>query len=320
MHKEGAAFRSLMNCFAMRGLDRPAVRRAARDLRRAVHVHALRAAGPRRGSPEHQVRDVDRRLHLPRARVEYLGRYDFAQVKPAEARRPSRTSASSAAAARRTASASSELPRLRCRGRSGRRSRRSRAAETPTASARWLERAVAIAQARRRARATLEHLDAMMGDAPVLRRVRSHHGAQRRLLQVPQLWTEPRLLVSPSDRIFCRRRLARLADRATSSASGGAERGRRALASGPALLARPDAVGGRVAHARVRPSDRRRASGRSSRSSRGARSTSRGPEILDQGQIYVARLNETPPASRPRSAPTATPGAASAASTCRPAS
>ena len=47
MHKEGAAFRSLMNCFAMARLDRPAVRRAARDVRRAVHVHALRAAGRR---------------------------------------------------------------------------------------------------------------------------------------------------------------------------------------------------------------------------------------------------------------------------------
>ena len=66
MHKEGAAFRSLMNCFAMSVVDRPAVRRAARDVRRAVHVHPLRAAGAGRGAPERQVRDVDRRLHLPR--------------------------------------------------------------------------------------------------------------------------------------------------------------------------------------------------------------------------------------------------------------
>jgi ribonucleoside-diphosphate reductase alpha chain len=62
MHKEGAAFRSLMNCFAMSVSHRPAVRRPARDVRRAVHVHALRAAGARRGAPVREVRDVDRRL------------------------------------------------------------------------------------------------------------------------------------------------------------------------------------------------------------------------------------------------------------------
>src|ERR1035438_3934702 len=46
----------------------PAIRRAAPDVRGSVHVHALRAAGPGRGAPLREVRDVDRRLHLPVAR------------------------------------------------------------------------------------------------------------------------------------------------------------------------------------------------------------------------------------------------------------
>ena len=48
MHKEGAAFRSLMNCFAIADLARPAARRAARGVRRRVRVHALRAERHRR--------------------------------------------------------------------------------------------------------------------------------------------------------------------------------------------------------------------------------------------------------------------------------
>ncbi len=53
MHKEGAAFRSLMNCFAISvsmGLQYGV---PLQTLRRPVHVHALRAAGHRRGASEH---------------------------------------------------------------------------------------------------------------------------------------------------------------------------------------------------------------------------------------------------------------------------
>ena len=66
MHKEGAAFRSLMNNFAIAISHRPAVRRAARRVRRSLHVHALRAGRPRAGQRHDQERDVDPRLHLPR--------------------------------------------------------------------------------------------------------------------------------------------------------------------------------------------------------------------------------------------------------------
>ena len=68
MHKEGAAFRSMMNCFAI-AVSGPPVRRAARGVRRAVHVHALRAAGHGQRPPQHQDGDVDHRLRLPRARA-----------------------------------------------------------------------------------------------------------------------------------------------------------------------------------------------------------------------------------------------------------
>jgi ribonucleoside-diphosphate reductase alpha chain len=43
MHKEGAAFRSLMNNFAIADLGRPAIRRAAGGIRRRLHLHPLRA-------------------------------------------------------------------------------------------------------------------------------------------------------------------------------------------------------------------------------------------------------------------------------------
>ena len=49
------------------GEPRPAVRRAARGVRRDVHEHALRARGHDR-RPRHPVRDEPRRLHLPPAR------------------------------------------------------------------------------------------------------------------------------------------------------------------------------------------------------------------------------------------------------------
>ena len=50
-----------------RHLARPAVRRAARGVRRRLHLHALRAGGPGAGQRDHQERHLDPRLHLPRA-------------------------------------------------------------------------------------------------------------------------------------------------------------------------------------------------------------------------------------------------------------
>ena len=70
MHKEGAAFRSLDEQLRDRGLAGLTARRAARRIRRRVHVHALRAQRSGRRPREHQDGDVDPRLHLPRARRE----------------------------------------------------------------------------------------------------------------------------------------------------------------------------------------------------------------------------------------------------------
>ena len=67
MHKEGAAFRSMTNCFAIAVSLGLAARRAARGVRRRLPVHALRAERRRAGQPAHQDDDVDHRLHLPRA-------------------------------------------------------------------------------------------------------------------------------------------------------------------------------------------------------------------------------------------------------------
>ena len=50
-----------------RHLARPAVRRAAGGVRRRLHLHALRAGGPRAGQRDHQERHLHPRLHLPRA-------------------------------------------------------------------------------------------------------------------------------------------------------------------------------------------------------------------------------------------------------------
>ncbi len=59
-----------MNNFAIAVIAGSAARRAARGVRRSVHVHALRAERSGRRPPEHQDGDVDARLHLPRARRE----------------------------------------------------------------------------------------------------------------------------------------------------------------------------------------------------------------------------------------------------------
>ncbi len=100
MHKEGAAFRSMTNCFAIAHQPRPAARGAARGVHRRVPVHPLRAERDRAGQPVHQDVDVDHRLHLPRAGDHLPGpRRPRARVagrpprrRPARRRRRTRTS------------------------------------------------------------------------------------------------------------------------------------------------------------------------------------------------------------------------------------
>ena len=68
MHKEGAAFRSLMNCFAIAvsmGLQYGVPLETYVD---QFTFTRFEPQGVVDGPPEHQVRDLDRRLHLPRAR------------------------------------------------------------------------------------------------------------------------------------------------------------------------------------------------------------------------------------------------------------
>ena len=68
MHKEGAAFRSLMNNFAIAislGLQYGV---PLEEYRRRLHLHPLRAGRHGPGQRRDQERDLDPRLHLPRAR------------------------------------------------------------------------------------------------------------------------------------------------------------------------------------------------------------------------------------------------------------
>ena len=68
MHKEGAAFRAMMNNFAIAislGLQYGV---PARGICRGLHLHALRARRVRLRQRAHQERDLDPRLRFPRAR------------------------------------------------------------------------------------------------------------------------------------------------------------------------------------------------------------------------------------------------------------
>ena len=64
--KQGSTLAGIMDAFAISVSHGPAVRRAARGVRRHVHEHALRARGHDR-RPRHPLRDEPRRLHLPPA-------------------------------------------------------------------------------------------------------------------------------------------------------------------------------------------------------------------------------------------------------------
>ena len=154
MHKEGAAFRSLMNNFAIAISIAPAVRRAAGGVRRRLHLHPLRAGRPGRGQRHDQDGDLDPRLHLPRARrllprpqrprpQRPAGHHPRHRRQGRKRRRPlsrRRRPAAGGEAARLQGLRPLALPRLR--GRAGR--------DRRTASAAAAEPSTSIAAARRR--------------------------------------------------------------------------------------------------------------------------------------------------------------------------
>ena len=68
MHEGGRRLPKPHEQFGDRDLGRPAIWRAARGIRRRVHLHALRAGGPRSRQRRDQERNLDPRLYLPRVR------------------------------------------------------------------------------------------------------------------------------------------------------------------------------------------------------------------------------------------------------------
>ncbi len=87
MHKEGAAFRSLMNNFAIAislGLQYGV---PLEEYRRSLYLHALRAGRPRHRQRDDQERHVGARLHLPRARRVLPRPSRFGARRPARDRR-----------------------------------------------------------------------------------------------------------------------------------------------------------------------------------------------------------------------------------------
>ena len=82
MHKEGAAFRSLMNNFAIAISLGLAARRSARGVRRSVYVHALRAQRSGQGHDHIKMATSILDYIFRELAVSYLGRYDLAHVQP----------------------------------------------------------------------------------------------------------------------------------------------------------------------------------------------------------------------------------------------
>ena len=157
MHKEGAAFRSLMNCFAMSGLDRPAVRRAAR--RRTSSSSRSRASSRTASVEGHPnikfaTSIVDYIFRV--LGVEYLQRYDLAHVKPDDGQ-PGRAIESTPSLTRACREA--------CRRRS--RQRLAPLPHTREATARSAAMSEALGDGTTRTAPLDAQLDEMMGDAPV---------------------------------------------------------------------------------------------------------------------------------------------------------
>ena len=230
--------------------------------------------------------------------MEYLGRTDFVQVKPADG-----LEEGVASAARDREKQKDELKaRLRefeAAVESAGATREGAAAATDRLGA-WIEERTAGQAGKLVPRPAFGAPRLDDGRRPVLRPLRAHHRPQRRLLPVRQLWTEPRLFLTQTASI----------DEPTAELPGVQPLGAwpdwridRLVASG-ALRRAPDA-------APVQPcsldltlsADAWRMPASVLPITEGVRALieklSRRrldltrPEILDQGQIYVVRLNET---------------------------
>ena len=81
MHKEGAAFRSMMNCFAI-AVSKGLQYGVPLESSSTVHLHALRAAGHGDGHPNIKMATSIIDYVFRVLGLEYLGRTDLAQVPP----------------------------------------------------------------------------------------------------------------------------------------------------------------------------------------------------------------------------------------------
>ena len=183
MHKEGAAFRSLMNCFAMSvsvGLQYGVPLQTYVD---QFTFTRFEPQGPVEGHPNVKFATSIVDFIFRALGVEYLQRYDLAHIKPEIDATPLDAASNQGTPP--------EPPSLRQRPSADPALAHDNAPLPHTREATARSAAMSETRLRRRreraglaARRAARHDD---GRRAGLRRVRPHHGAQRRLLQVPQL-------------------------------------------------------------------------------------------------------------------------------------
>ena len=195
MHKEGAAFRSMINCFAIavsKGLQYGV------PLEEFVETFTFTRFEPQgmvTGHPNIKMATSIIDYVFRVLGLEYLGRTDLAQVPPEL----------DEAAAEDQSPSEADTLRIRTRfgdGRRERAGRRDRSAGASSSSQWQRQQRPCFRLSRRRVRVDRGgQRDERApfrddGRRAVLRRLRAHHGPQRRLLQVSELRQQPRLLVA----------------------------------------------------------------------------------------------------------------------------
>ena len=177
MHKEGAAFRSMMNCFAIAvsmGLQYGV---PLEDLVDQFTLHALRAARPRRRPRQHPRLHQRRRLRVPRARARVPGPH-----------RPRARRDRGAGRAQPRPHATDIRSASEHRGANGGNGHAKPAARPRRGGpARGRRRAARGRRSTERGGPATQMLGKFPGDAPLCDQLRPHHDPQRHLLQVPEL-------------------------------------------------------------------------------------------------------------------------------------